>query len=555
MTFSRDESALVQVTGNNLQNYADHRITTCREGYSALKKIKLAGALNAATFSKLNEVIEDFYIEISPVTDNLVRVLNALAEMSDNINAHMYFGNIVVNSLILAKSLTDKTVNARQYKLLVLQKAIECANQFAKNPLSKDSLASLGDAVAEMNKTIDTQFYFFRAENTTVSVITAVAGAAGSSVMFVGGILLCPFNSALAIISLLAASMLFSTSATLAINLIRPIELQDYNISVQTLQLKKSFIQLQKPNPLLTQTNNSRARLVSMALLEKDESRLFGQKESECLTRYANYINIIEALIPLSGVDENTRLWKFEKLYTDEIYENVNTKYYSEFMTAMESLKNLNDIIIKLESAQAYLPIILPPLKQMFQYSLQLTAEIALESYDYKFRSTRKDKLVALNETIKAAIDLSSTPLDTMKATKLSIATTAMHHTISGHYLMRKENRLITGVIGAALTLLSIAAMVGSLALLCMLVPATAPLTFIAIGIALTTTFSATASASIYMLASSFDSHRPKEDISKKICQQSVVVQSLFRPRNTETLRTTLLESNQPQLARERSTM
>jgi hypothetical protein len=29
----------------------------------------------------------------------------------------------------------------------------------------------------------------------------------------------------------------------------------------------------------------------------------------------------------------------------------------------------------------------------------------------------------------------------------------------------------------------------------------------------------------------------------------------LFRPRNTETLRTTLLESNQPQLARERSTM
>ncbi|MES2217268.1 MAG: hypothetical protein V4501_02545 [Pseudomonadota bacterium] len=411
--------------------------TPLASGFAALRKLKIYQKFDCPATP---ELIDNFPLTITPVTDDVAGLLIALSELSNEIpldkNYLLYpvLSQIMSHGLLLARGLTHFNVQNRKEKIAALTTVIFQVTIVAKNPLHNRKPGEANTAAQNMAAIMDISQL-----KTAVRELTVIA---------------------------------------------------------------------------TPRTTNYKKSPVAAPVLSASEEEALTEQQLALSNEYNNYL----ALISNFKDDKNADSKLEELLFSTASFEAIKASgNLPEFCLLLEELKRLKNY----SSKQAPETIVYHALQSTLLDSLELALEIGSAKQDLKFYATRKEKLVAITNTVKDMITLVNDFGNSDHYKKLVETSLVMRRKIEGIYLTRKENRLLCGILGAITTAVSIAAQVSIFILLCAMPPVgavvTATIVASYVGLAISTAFG------IGGLVNSLVPESPKQqDHSKDIYQQVI---------------------------------
>ena len=159
---------------------------------------------------------------------------------------------------------------------------------------------------------------------------------------------------------------------------------------------------------------------------------------------------------------------QFQEQYSLEESSNLLNTFceqsFSELAYKTDEFLHLMGCLVELKR---FMPNIIDsplysPSREILIKGIQL-APLALQSEDYFYR---KEKISALSKAIEAATKVIKHPGDQTQCDLLTISIETMRSSIEGSPILREENRLLYGLMGASLILLGAALLTGGFSLI-----------------------------------------------------------------------------------------
>lgn len=170
------------------------------------------------------------------------------------------------------------------------------------------------------------------------------------------------------------------------------------------------------------------------------------------------YFNIKDLLTTLAPELKIVRL--LNSLSSRASYEIISqdAEYLAEFNLLITALTDLKDSLAKHQNH------VRQPLKEILLDSMELTYEIGRSTSDSALQATRKEKTIALKNTILLAIKVAENPFTLETNQALIESAFKMRDIIEGRNLFRKENQQFAlNIVMASMVLVKIAMLAAGL--------------------------------------------------------------------------------------------